>query len=295
MRPPGGYEDEKHPLRHRVLYSFGLSPVTSTMNSTIATILRSSKDVDTIASAIKVNPHNTGYVEEAGSVVQGMSIIDKLSLSIKFNMTENCSPAVDDLFHLKFLWRPIFFSFKDKLERADDDTGTTVATILNLTHDDVNEDVVPLSVNDLPQQGASKLAHPVSTVNQTEAFTDLNMTTDLIMEDVDHDEDLFQSALRRFTNKGALKACVGRTRYVDLTRTKPFKNFYIKKFVPKAIRRVMPFTYMGILVHMPISSEIGQDYHAIAVTGSLAHLGVKIIANYHEWNFEHNQDRTTPV
>ncbi len=86
----------------------------------------------------------------------------------------------------------------------------------------------------------------MSTVNAVQVFGDFNMTTNTAMEDHTHDEDELQQALRRFTNKGALKACMGRTRHVTLTKNRPFKNFYLDKFVPKAIRRIVPFTTMMI-------------------------------------------------
>jgi len=304
MRPPPGFASELYPLRHRVIYSFGLSMLQSGQNTAIATLVRHTSDV--IANTPKiivVNPHNPLYVEDNGAAVCKMSIIDKLNLSIKFNMTENCATGHhsagtstsevfegDSVTSMKFLWRPIFFSFAEKLDAADDDTGTTVETILALTKDATFEDVVPLTTNKLPVQGSSELAQPVSTVNIAEVFGDYNMTTNTAMEDHVWDEDLFQDAIRRYTNKGALKACVGQTRHVTLSTDRPFKNFYISKFVPRAIRRVMPYTFMAIQVHVPLTGEIGQGYHATALTASVAHLGVKIIANYHEWNADHFQD-----
>ncbi len=302
MIPPRGFEETLFPLRHRVIYSFGLSMKTDTNNTALATIVRHTNDIITtgagVPKMIVVNPRNTAYVEDAGPAVCNMSIIDKLSLSIKFNMTENCLPrnetasaawTGDGVQSLKFLWRPIFFSFSEKLSAADDDTGTTVEAILALTSDSTFEDVVPLTTNKLPVFGGSDLSHPVSTVNIAEVAGDYNMTTDLTMEDHVWDEDLFQAALRRYTNKGALKSMVGSTRHVTLTPERPYKNFFINKFVPKAIRRVQPYSFFAIQVHVPMSIGAEQTYHASDLTSGKAHLGCKIIANYHEWNNGHYQ------
>ncbi len=306
MIPPRGFKTEVYPLRHRLVYGLGLSMVTTTQNSAFLTLVRSTQDPAVIKpDLINVNPHNTFYQKETGAIVQKMSIIDKLTLSLKFNMTGNCYLAQhisgtstnevfsggDRINHLHFTWRPIFFSFREKLDAADDDTGTTVATILGLTADDTNKDVVPLTTNNLSVAGNSDLPQPVSTVNDTEIFSDYNMTTDVLMEDHPWDESLFQEAIMRFTNKGALKACVGRTRHVHLTHDRPFKNFYIDKFVPRSIRRVMDFTFMGIQINLPTDSDVDADYHAITLAGG-AHLGIRAICQYHEWNSEHNQDMT---
>ncbi len=301
LRPPPGFESELYPLRHRIIYSFGLSGVTTTMNSAFATLVRHTNDV--IANTPKiivVNPHNSNYVKDAGPAVAKMSIIDKLRLTIRFNMTNICSDTNetstdtftgDSIQHIKCLWRPIFFSFPEKLDAADDVTTTTVAAILALTKTAAQEDVVPLTTNKLPVAGASDLSHPLSTVNIVEVgVDDYNMTTNETMEDHVWDEDIFQEALLRYTNKGALKACVGSTRYVNLSRRNPYKTFYIKKFVPRAIRRVMPYTFMGIQVHVPTATDIGQDYMEKALTPSKAHIGVKIICHYDEWNPDHYQD-----
>ncbi len=299
MIPPSGFKQELYPLKHKLVYSAGLSAATATQNTVCMPLVRGSTDMDVAPDTIQVNPHNTNYEEDGGAVCRQMSIIDKLRLSLKFNLTEitHTGEIVDTVFgdglkHLNFLWRPIFFSFPEKLQAADDDTGTTVETILGLTSDDTNQDVVPLTTNKLPVTGNSDKSHAASTVNQAEAFGDLNYTTDLTMEDHVWDEDLFQNALRRFTNKGALKACVGRTRYVHLTETKPWKSFYIKQFVPRSIRRIVDRTFFAIQTHIPIETDIESDYRNLALTGSTAHLGIKLISHYHEWNTEHDQDMT---
>ncbi len=299
MIPPRGFKSEVYPLRHRLEYAFGLSAITGTMNSAYATLVMSSTDTDVLTSTIQVNPHHTGYEDDAGPLVRQMSILDKINIAIRFNMTSYCLPknetssgawSGDGLQHIKLLWRPVFFSFDQKLLAADDDTGVTVAAILGLTVDASNEDVVPITTSKLPVLGVSDQSQPISTVNAVQVKEDYNMTTDLTMEDHPWSEDLFQDAMRRYTIKGALKACVGRTRHVHLTANQPYKSYYLSKFVPRAIRRVMPYTHMGIQVYMPTFSDIDQDFIATNGTPSVPHVGVKIICNYHEWNAEHDQD-----
>jgi len=292
MFPPPGFKSEVFPLRHRVIYAVGFDAKADTGNTALMTLVRHTNDIITTGAGVPkmiiVNPKNTGYVEDNGPAVCNMSIIDKLNLSLRFNITEDF--ATDNLTAIKFLWRPIFFSFPEKLDAADDDTGTTVATILGLTKDATFEDIVPITTNKMNTNGGSEKSQPVSTINIAEVFGDYNMTTDTTMEDHVWDEDLLQSALRRYTNKGALRSVIGRTRHVTLTPHKPYMNFYIDKFVPRAIRRVQPYTFMAIQVHVPITGDIEQPYHSTALTSSLAHLGCKLICTYHEWNQGHYQD-----
>ncbi len=307
MRPPRGFEAEKWPLRHRLIYATGLGLSTDNLNTVFMPIVMSSKDTDVLPNTIQVNPHNSAYEEDAGPLCAQMSIIDRMRISLKFNMTHHCDVTHhasgvsgaeafegDSINAIKFLWRPIFNVYPEKMDAADDDTGDTVAAILAMTKDATNEDIVALTTNKLASAGPSDRNHPISSVNAVQVNTDFNYTSSLVMEDHVFDETLLQTALRRYTNKGALRSCLGRTRHVTLTRARPFANFFIDKFVPRAIRRVQPYALMGIQVHMPYDVDIGQITLTKDATAGLAHLGVKMIVNYHEWNSEHDQERGTP-
>ncbi len=311
MRPPKGFEDEKYPLRHRLTHSFGLSLGADTVNTALIPLVMHSRDIVTLPSAVKVNPHNSDFVQDTGPLVHNMSIIDRLRISIKFSMTENCEVghmdsgtfgangqtagtfAGDDVPAFNFLWRPIFNVYPEKMDAADDDTTLTVAAILGVTKDATNEDIVPITTNNLPTSNTD-LDLPLSNVYDVQTVSDYNMTSDLKMEDHVHDEDVLQEALRHYTNKGALRSCLGRTRHVTLTRAHPFKNFFIDKFVPNAIRRIQSYGWFAIQIHVPIDTHASQYFFGSS-SSDLAHLGVKMITNYHEWNFEHNQDRGTPT
>ncbi len=301
MIPPRGFETEKYPLRHRIQYSFELGMGNGNKNTACLPIIHSSSEMDVAASTIQTNPHNANFEEDGGPLVRQMSIIDRMRISLQFNMLHTCGPlhetaagtfTGDDIPAFSFLWRPIFFSFGEKLDAADDDTGNTVATILALTKDDTFEDVVPITTNKLPTTTNSELVQPMSTVNAVQVFGDFNLTTNTGMEDHVFDEDLFQRAMRHFTNKGALKACVGRTRFTTLTRGMPYKNYYLDKFVPRAVRRVVPFTSMFIQVHMATGSQVSQLFQSGSISTTLGHLGCKVTALYHEWNVEHDFNRS---
>ncbi len=298
MRPPRGFENEKYPLRHRLISGFSLNLGNETQNSYLLPLVMSSNDMAGLPETIIVNPHNTAYVEDGGPLVRQMSIIDRMRISLKFNLTSYCehpsetSSAAwsgDGVSALSFLWRPIFNVYPEKLDAADDDTGTTVAAILGLTKDATKEDVVPVTTTKLPSAGPSNIVQPTSTVNDIQVIGDFNMSTDLEPEEHVFDEDLLHSALRRYTNKGALRSCLGRTRHVTLTRQRPFAHFFLDKPVPRAIRRVQPYGFFAIQVHLPIDTHVSQKYMALDASNSVPHLGCKIICNYHEWNFEHDQ------
>ncbi len=287
MRPPQGFESEMFPLRHRMVYRTLLEEINATQNSTILPFVKNYKTVID-ATTTDVNPHHANFVTDGGAVCQPMSIIDKLTMSLTFNMTE-IARETDLLGAIKFLWRPIFFSFGEKLDAADDKTTTTVAALLALTKDATEEDITPAYGTKLDVVAAVTGNFPASTVNLAEVFGLMNLTTNTAPEGVGWDETLFQQALKYYTNKGALKACVGRTRHGMVTNNRPTQSFYISKFVPRPIRRIVPYTFFGILIHLPLMGDPAQLVQAPVPVGSGGHLGINCIVNYHEWHSDFNQ------
>ncbi len=294
MIPPSGFKAELYPLRHKFFYSFGLSGVTANQNSTICSIVRGSADTAmNNPNTIEVNPHNTNFLQETGALCHQMSILEKIRISMSFTLTEDA--LADGVKSLTVKYMPIFCSFPEKLASTDEETGVTAASVLELLGDATNDDVTPLWVNaPAPvSAGASEVSHPMSTVNDTEVFGDLNLTTDTAMETVAWDNATFFNALQFFTNKGAIKSMVGQQRSVYLTDTRPTKRIFINKFVPGAVRRIVSHSYFGMLFHCPLDSEIDQVFHSGALTTSKPHVGIKMQTNYHEWNVDHIQDVET--
>ncbi len=287
--PPRGLKAVEHPLKHRFSYSFGLSCATGTMNSAWATIVRSSHDPAIVnPNTIKVNPHVTDQDEETGPLCQTMSILDNLKIIVIANksVVQNTNTPI------KCQFTPFFCSFGEKYDAADDDTGTTVASVMQLTKDATNKDIVPLTATKLSTDGGSDLAHPMSTVNDAEAFGDYNMTTDTTMEATAFDREAFLKLVTIGTNKGALKACLGKTRSFTLDRLagvgRTNKSYYFKKFLPRPIRRITEFTYFGLLFHIPLPADLASLPSDNSLTGSKSDVLFRVIVRYDEWNAEHD-------
>ncbi len=287
MIPPRGFKAEMYPLHHRFSARYLLDAVSATQNSTMIPLVKNYK-ASIAATSIEVNPHNSLFKIETGPICGDMSIIDKLRLSITFNLTES-SISTEKVTAMRLLWRPIFFSFPEKLDAADDETTTTVASILSLTKDATQEDVTPAYGTKL-RESTSTTDVAMSTINLVETAAIANLTTDTGSEAIPHNETTFLDALRFYTNKGALRACVGRTRHLTLTATHSHKSYFIDKFVPRPIRRIVPYTFMAIMVHLPIQSDKDSIVYAPALSSTAGHIGVNLNVNYDEWHPSHNQD-----
>lgn len=289
--PPRGFKSVLYPLFHRFKYTVGLSAVTATENSTMCTIVRGSQDSAMIdPDAIEVNPINPNFAQETGVMCHQMSLIEKVKLSISFTLTEDA--LADGIDSLTVKYMPIFCAFAEKLASVDKVTSATAASVLELLSDATNEDVTPLygGASTPVSAGASLGSHPVSTVNDTEVFGDLNLTSNLLMESVAWNNEQFFDSVKFFSNKGAIRSMVGQQRSVYLTRQRPTVRVFMNKFVPRAVRRIVPHSAFFMLFHVPLDSETDQVFYSGALTTAKAHVGIKMNVSYHEWNSDHRQE-----
>ncbi len=191
----------------------------------------------------------------------------------------------DKLKNLVFNWMPIYSAFLDDLEAEDSKTNTQIEDVLELAHDTTNEDVNPLySTTNLVAGGNS----PVSTVTDAnEAFGDLGLTTDLLLESVAFDKNAFWDNMQFKTNAGKLAKVAGQMRTITLNHERPY-IYTSNNFTHPTVKRMNPFTFCGILVHLPLASETDQIFNANDVT-SISHLVVNVAWRFSEWNHNFNQ------
>ncbi len=290
--PPRGLKAEEHPLHHKFRYAFGLNPTIAAARCAYMPLVKNYKTV-IAPSTTFVNPMSDQIDLETGAVCSPMSIIQNLTLHLQISSL--AETLVDEMIATKFSWMPVFGSFPEKWDAADTGAaGGTVAAMLQLTKDATEEDMTPITETKLKVLGTSDVLHPVSTVNLAETITHLNMTSTLAMENVAFDPAAFYNLMHYGTNKGALKSVVGKIRhgvvsYKSAGRDISTKSYYIRKFVPRAVRRIVPYSFFGILFWVPRETEHGQIYTEDAAFGTTKnHIGIKALINYDEWNSEHD-------
>jgi len=288
MIPPRGFKAELYPLRHHFNYVYGLTAGTSETVATIATFVKNYKGVGA-PNTIIVNPHHGSFETETGAICAPMSIIDKFSVLMSFTLTEDA--LADGVEAIRIKYMPIFTSFAHRIAEVDQKSTTSVAAILELTSDATQEDITPAFDTKLATgAAANEKNHPVSTANFTEVFGTLNLTTNVAMEGVPFDNATLFKALRYYTNKGALSSCIGKMKTITLTKNRPEYHTFIRRPVPRDVRRIQPYSYFGMLTAIDIDSNPQQIYYTGAMTVDKVAVGVKMTINYHEWHPEHNQD-----
>ncbi len=283
-RVPAGYRQADYPLIHDFQYQFSLDVEDETKNSTIVKLIANSGEAG--AEAVEVNPSHAAFAEESGALCFTGSIIPKLSISITAKL-DQAAFDIDSIEHMMFKWMPIYTSFLNSLDAINlGCPASDIKTILELQTGG-KERVFPLFGGvDLP---ATVYNHPLSNINVTETFTNAGLTTDAKMESVAFDEQAFWDAKRYYTNKGKLNQITGsfKSVYLDYHR-KPY-TYFSNNFTNPTVKRMNPYTFCGILFHVPQADEIGQLCDDADVTTSVGHIDIGVRVNYEEWNVDFDQ------
>ncbi len=281
-RPPKGYQQRDFPLKHYVSYNFGLQAEDETKNSTICTLFRYT-DLAVAPFNIDVHPNDANYAEDQGAIIHYDSIIPKVNLKIMATLTKGAIET-DKVRSIILNWMPIYTAFVDSLDSEDEKTGNDIEGLIELQHDTTNKDVYPLFAGPKLTDGS---AHPLSTVPLSEALGDVGLTTTAVLESVAFDKTAYFSAMRYYTNKGMLKKVTGRMKSILVTRDRPY-IYTSSNFTQPMVKRGNPYTFCGILFHLPQGGSVDQTFRA-GDTTAISHLNITMQANFSEWNNNFDQ------
>lgn len=295
-KPPPGYRKMDRPLPHNFRHSFMLDALTANKASTYINLMKST--LDSVApSTIEVHPQNSGFAVETGCVCCLDSKVQRMMHRMDFTVTKHFlgnfvagggNSAGDYLNAIKINYMPVAFAFEDSMTVADTDSGQTIADILELTVEGTtNEDVTPTYAN---LKLAGGIAIPLSTVTtpNAEVFGDWNLDTDTTNENIVFDKEQFYDALQFFTNGKILSAVTGKMRTILLTKNNTHKTVFWNRTIPSNIRRINPFLYFGVLIH--VEKDGDQTFLSTEATAG-NHVLVRTQTRYNEWNTEFNQSR----
>ncbi len=232
--------------------------------------------------AIEVNPANPAFAEDAGPLIHMNSIVPKLM--VKFSITMAKAAIVTDAMRaIKVNYMPLYFSFLDTLEAEDTKTAVQIEDILEMQHDTTNKDTYPLySATDL-----NSGILPFSTVVATEVFGDYGLTTNINAESVSFDDELFWDAQQYYSNRGMLRKVTGGWKTAIVTRDRPF-NYFSNNFTYPTVKRGNPYTYCGMLFHLPLGGDSEQFFDA-ADTTDIPHVVIRGRVRFNEWNPDFDQ------
>lgn len=281
--PPRGYRKLEYPLPHNFSTIFNLLAEDTSADSTIIPLIRAT-EAFTTPEAIEVNPRNANFAEETGASIHMGSIVPRLNVTFSLVLSKGAIET-DKIRALKVNWMPIYISFLDSLEAMDDKTAVSVEDILELAHDTTNKDVWPLYNGTNLATGIGTC--PMNTVAATEVFGDWGLSVDTDIEATAFNKELFYDSLQYYTNAGMLKAVTGSMNTVIVKRDRPFL-YHSNNFTNPRVKRGNPYTFCGILFHLP-SGDQADQITRLADTTNIAHIQGQMSVRYDEWNPEFDQ------
>ncbi len=277
--PPKGYKNVEHPMPHNFSYNFGLTLEDETKNSTICTLIRQDLEAATPETRV-VNPAHASFGEETGATIHRGSIVPRLTLQLNMSLTK-AAIETDKVRNLIVNYVPIYTAFLEPLEAVDEVSGADIESTLELAHDTTDKSVRPLfSTVNLLDGGLQ----PVNSVSHTEVFGDYGLATDLVLESVAFDKELFYDTMQYFGHGGMLKRLVGSMRSIVIGRDRPYR-FFSRNYTNPTVKRGNQYTFCGILFHLPQAGSPDQLMRA-GDTTPINHLNVSMNVRYDEWNNE---------
>jgi len=291
--PPKNYRMAEFPLHHDFSGGFFLAGENAALDSTIVSLARSRDDVSINADAVEVNPKHNLFAEETGSTCQAESIVPRMSFGFNARIPTSArlnqwvgGGGVEALEELIFNWMPIYTAFKEPLEAVNEEDALAVEAVLELNVANGNS-VRPLYTGtDLI--GATTGDIPVSTINDVEVFGDLGLSVDFKQEAVDFDPDIFFDAMKYGSTGSIIKKITGKWNTVRLRGGHAY-HFHSENYMFPSVKRMNPFTFCGILFHLPQAADPRQLFDTGDTTATIAQLRIDYVCNYDEWNPNYDQ------
>ncbi len=265
------------PTFHEFSGKFSLRCADETRNSTIIPILHTS-DIANAPEAINANSQNSGFQEDAGALIHQGSIVPKINFQMWARIANTALVTPDFVDSLVFNWMPLYFAFEDTYTASDGRTGTDVEAILAMQHQTGQRDGYPIYVNDMDGNPTN---HPVSS-EYTEVFGDFSLTTDLKLESVAFDSNLFWDAMNYYSNRSMLQKVAGQWHSVVVKKDHPY-IYKSDNFTNPSVKRGNPYTFCGVLVHLPQDDDAHQLRQPGGLT-NIVHMDFGFRVRYEEWN-----------
>ncbi len=279
--PPRNYFQEEFPLVHSsVDWAFSLSMSDVAQDSTIIPLFRSSERAWAIEN-VEVNPSHASFAEEVGITCAPKSIVPRITISMKASIAK--AQIIAGMRDAVFNWMPIYTSYVDSLEAVDTSggqTGVEVEDILELSHQATDKVVTPLYTGTKIVSPSSNL--PLNTITDPdESFSDWGLTTNASLESVAFDSELYFSALKYYSNRGMLRKSSPNWHTERIRENKPFEMFS-NNFTFPLVKRMNPYTFCGILIHVP-QLDGGHQYGRDSEYTN-PYINFAMSSRFDEWN-----------
>ncbi len=277
--PPRGYAAQEYPLPHNWGFECELNADAASQNCTYIPLILHDEGMTGVES-VNVNPKHGSFAESSTPYCYPDSIIPKMMYRMQVSLTKGAIET-DKMRSCVFNYMPVYTAFVNRLDAADDKTGTKVETILDLEYETVGKSCYPIWTTTKLDMSYTVGIHGSATTAL------MGMTTSPTLENIAFLPETFFDALQYYTNSSMLKKVVGPWKTATVTRDRPFK-YYSNNFTHPNVKRINPYTFCGMLIYTPNGGDFAQNFEAADVT-DISHLLVKGHVRYDEWNAHFDQ------
>ncbi len=230
-------------------------------------------------SGYSANPQNAAFAEANQTNCYPESKVSNFQTFLTISLTKG-TLETDKLTAIKLAFMPIYTAFLDNLVAKDEVSGITTESALELAHETTDRQVYPIF-------GTTKISEKFTGSAVMHADQD-NLTTTQRLEGVDFDVEQYYDVLQYCTNAPVIRNSSGGLKWITLTRQKPV--FTAKINLRSKSKAMNPYTFMGLLLHLPEDSSHYQ-YPIDADTTAINHVYFSITTRFLEWNPYYDMER----
>jgi hypothetical protein len=236
------------------------------------------------ASSYNAHPEHASFAATDEANCYPKSRITDFHSSLEVALTKHAIET-DKIHHLKFAVMPIFMAFENDYTATEERTGEIIEDLIGMDHETTD------------RQGFPKFKG-TNEFNTTYAPNNFNyyptnqygLTTTQEGEPVTFNLQTYYDALRHYQLSNKIKACTGKMKWFNLTKTHPKRvfNFFLKS----KVKRMNPYTFFGIMIHIPsVTTQESNIVYANGVTtpaGEDGHVLIRNTRSYNEYNKDFN-------
>ncbi len=264
------------PQPHRLTAGVTFELDAATLDSTILPIAFYDEGLGA-PSGVNTNPEHASFalVGDQANCHVG-SRINMITAQLRFSLTSKFFD--DNLSGIRFATMPIFMAFINDYTAIDELSSLEIQDILMMQTESTDRQGGPLYV------AATDLAEKVAGHGNLGANTPF-LDTDVGIESVAFNSNAYYNALHFHTTKDKLKSVQGGLKWHVINANRPFMkmDFFIR---PK-VKAMNPFTYFGVLVHVPVQGDADQiGVITRDITAATQYLDLDWDVRYNEWNPE---------
>lgn len=263
-----------YPNVHVLEHKFQLTGYTAGYNSTIYPVIMQD-EAQGDPNSKYTNPESGSFAESNEPNCYPDSRVNSARLNLELSLAKG-TYVTDNVEVLRVAVIPIQTAFLENLTAINDATSEEVEDLLELQHETTDRQTYPL-------WNGNKLTGDTLALG-----TDVpGLTTNQNIEGVTLDINKLYDSLQFYTNGGKVRHTIGRIRWVNISRRRLFRMQI--RFGSKT-KAQNPYTFAGVLIHLPLQSEINSAVENGALT-NIPHLNIRAFSRYNEWNENFNMMR----